>query len=36
MTVLEAVVKNHGPFSRGKDIAASVCHAVVMDAVAEI
>lgn len=30
------VVKNHGPFSWGKDAAASVYHAVVMEAVAEM
>ena len=30
------VVKNHGPFSWGKDAADSVYHAVVMDAVAEM
>lgn len=30
------VVKNHGPFSWGKDAAASVYHAVVMEKVAEI
>ena len=30
------VVKNHGPFSWGKDPAASVYHAVVMEVVAEM
>lgn len=30
------VVKNHGPFSWGKDAATSVYHAVVMDVVAEM
>ncbi len=30
------VVKNHGPFSWGKDAAASVYHAVVMEKVAEM
>ena len=30
------VVKNHGPFSWGKDAAAAVYHAVVMDVVAEM
>ena len=30
------LVKNHGPFSWGKDAAESVYHAVVMDAVAEM
>lgn len=30
------VVKNHGPFAWGKDAAASVYHAVVMEAVAEM
>ena len=30
------VVKNHGPFSWGKDPAASVYHAVVMEKVAEM
>ena len=30
------VVKNHGPFSWGKDTAAAVYHAVVMEAVAEM
>lgn len=30
------VVKNHGPFSWGKDAAAAVYHAVVMDTVAEM
>ena len=36
MAVPGVVVKNHGPFSWGKDAAASVYHAVVMDAVAEM
>lgn len=36
MAVPGIVVKNHGPFSWGKDAAASVYHAVVMDVVAEI
>ena len=36
MKVLGVVVKNHGPFSWGKDSAASVYHAVVMDTVAEM
>lgn len=36
MAVPGIVVKNHGPFSWGKDAAASVYHAVVMDAVAEM
>ena len=31
-----SVVKNHGPFSWGKDTAAAVYHAVVMEAVAEM
>ena len=31
-----SVVKNHGPFSWGKDAAASVYHAVVMEKVAEM
>lgn len=35
MAVPGVVVKNHGPFSWGKD-AASVYHAVVMEAVAEM
>ncbi len=30
------IVKNHGPFAWGKDAAASVYHAVVMDVVAEM
>lgn len=36
LAVPGVVVKNHGPFSWGKDAAASVYHAVVMDAVAEM
>lgn len=36
MVVPGCVVKNHGPFSWGKDAAASVYHAVVMDVVAEM
>lgn len=36
MAVPGIVVKNHGPFSWGKDAAASVYHAVVMDTVAEM
>ncbi|MBE7003015.1 MAG: L-ribulose-5-phosphate 4-epimerase [Ruminococcaceae bacterium] len=36
MAVPGIVVRNHGPFSWGKDAAASVYHAVVMDAVAEM
>lgn len=36
LAVPGVVVKNHGPFSWGKDVAASVYHAVVMDAVAEM
>ena len=36
MAVPGVVVKNHGPFSWGKDAAASVYHAVVMDTVAEM
>ena len=36
MAVPGVVVKNHGPFSWGKDAAASVYHAVVMDVVAEM
>lgn len=36
MAVPGIVVKNHGPFSWGKDAAASVYHAVVMDVVAEM
>lgn len=36
MTVPGVVVKNHGPFSWGKDAVASVYHAVVMEAVAEM
>lgn len=36
MAVPGIVVKNHGPFSWGRDAAASVYHAVVMEAVAEM
>lgn len=36
MSVPGVVVKNHGPFSWGKDAAASVYHAVVMEVVAEM
>ena len=36
MAVPGVVVKNHGPFSWGKDAAASVYHAVVMETVAEM
>ena len=36
MAVPGVVVKNHGPFSWGKDAADSVYHAVVMDVVAEM
>ena len=36
MAVPGVVVKNHGPFSWGKDAAASVYHSVVMDVVAEM
>lgn len=36
LAVLGIVVKNHGPFSWGKDAAASVYHAVVMEMVAEM
>lgn len=36
MAVPGVVVKNHGPFSWGIDAAASVYHAVVMDAVADM
>ncbi len=36
MSVPGILVKNHGPFSWGKDAAASVYHAVVMDTVAEM
>lgn len=36
MEVPGIVVKNHGPFSWGKDAAASVYHAVVMETVAEM
>ena len=36
MAVPGVVVKNHGPFSWGKDAAASFYHAVVMDVVAEM
>lgn len=36
MAVPGIIVRNHGPFSWGKDAADSVYHAVVMDAIAEI
>ena len=36
MAVPGILVKNHGPFSWGKDAAASVYHAVVMEAVSEM
>lgn len=36
MAVPGVVVKNHGPFSWGKDAAASVYYSVVMDVVAEM
>ena len=36
MAVPGIVVKNHGPFSWGKDAASSVYHAVVMETVAEM
>jgi L-ribulose-5-phosphate 4-epimerase len=36
MAVPGIVVKNHGPFSWGKDAGAAVYHAVVMEAVAEM
>ena len=36
MAVPGIVVRNHGPFAWGKDAAASVYHAVVMDVVAEM
>lgn len=36
MEVPGIVVKNHGPFTWGKDAATSVYHAVVMDVVAEM
>lgn len=36
MAVPGVIVRNHGPFSWGRDAAASVYHAVVMDAVAEM
>lgn len=36
MVVPGIVVKNHGPFSWGKDAATSVYHSVVMDVVAEM
>ncbi len=36
MAVPGILVKNHGPFSWGKDAAQSVYHAVVMDTVAEM
>ena len=36
MAIPGIVVKNHGPFSWGKDSAESVYHAVVMEVVAEM
>ena len=36
LSVPGIVVRNHGPFTWGKDAAASVYHAVVMDTVAEM
>lgn len=36
MAIPGVVVRNHGPFAWGKDAAASVYHAVVMDVVAEM
>lgn len=36
LSVPGVVVRNHGPFTWGKDAAASVYHAVVMDTVAEM
>ncbi len=36
MAVPGVLVRNHGPFAFGKDAAASVYHAVVMEAVAEM
>lgn len=36
MAVPGIVVRNHGPFSWGKDAAASVYHAVVMETIAEM
>ena len=36
LTVPGIIVKNHGPFTWGKDAAASVYHAVVMETVAEM
>lgn len=36
MAVPGVVVKNHGPFSWGKNPAASVYHAVVIDTIAEM
>ena len=36
MAVPGVLVRNHGPFAWGKDAAASVYHAVVMEAVAEM
>ena len=36
MVVPGIVVKNHGPFSWGKDADAAVYHAVIMEAVAEM
>ena len=36
MAIPGVVVRNHGPFSWGKDAASSVYHAVVMDVIAEM
>ena len=36
MAVPGALVRNHGPFTWGKDPTAAVYHAVVMDTVAEM
>ena len=36
MAVPGILVKNHGPFSWGKDVATAVYHAVVLEAVAEM
>lgn len=36
LTIPGIIVKNHGPFSWGKDAATSVYHAVVMDIIAEM
>ena len=36
LSVPGIIVRNHGPFTWGKDAAASVYHAVVMDCVAEM